>query len=111
MGYRLHYAKKYDVQYAESGFSHLQEPINNLLNKLTGGFKSFEGAIPEYAETFEVDKGALRDAIAILKVYPNEKLPKDLTSAGYNASGIAILLEEALQCSDSNNDYVVFSWY
>jgi hypothetical protein len=112
MGLKLHYAKKYEVQWAmTSCFNQLQEDLNKFLYDLCGSFDDYLGEDICFTEQFEINKDSLREMIDELGKCGDNELPSRLLNMGITCLNIRDFLSEALEHSDPNSDYVVFAWF
>lgn len=128
MGYRLHVAKKYQIEYAyHESFNHRSEDFVNLLDMFEVDRYNLSQA--DYADDiFEVERDKFEDLIEKLRsIRANEfELDEDqydefkviikeldysdeysLTSLDRVISELELLLESA----DKDKDYILFSWY
>ena len=112
MGYRLHYASTYKVEYGGGYCNHCQEEFNVFLWHLCG----YEWAWANddevaYADKFEISKDVLEDAVERLKEYSDDELPAELQDANFSVQEIETILRRCLEDSDPDYDYVRFSWF
>lgn len=122
MGYRLHVAKKFVVEYANiEGFNYCEEEFFNLLDIFGIKYPS-DGYIEIYKEEF-------KEMIDVLKNY-DKKLPLNNPVTGENFEAgdfdriveiakemgcsnpveLGNELEKFLNAADPESDYVVFFW-
>lgn len=112
MGYRLHFATEYKVEWSGGVCNHCQKEFNEFLWHLCG----YEWAWANnddvaYADEFEIDKDVLKEAIERLKEYSDDELPTELQDASFSVPVIDDILRRCLEDSDPDNDYVRFSWF
>lgn len=114
MGVRLHVARTYKVEFADSQFFNWQiEEINNLIkNHCENSCFSYNDDYCN-SDSFEVDKDDLIKLIEWLKICSveeyeteNKKLSKE-----YTKDEVAKNLNYCLEHSDPENDYVKFYWF
>lgn len=112
MGYRLHFASTYKVHYDGGYCNHCQEEFNEFLYHLCAcNWDWHDGDDVAYAGEFEISKDVLKKAIERLKEYSDDELPTNLQDAHYSVAVIDAILRKCLEDSDSDNDYIHFSWF
>jgi hypothetical protein len=131
MGYKLHYAKKYDVGYGEGFFNHNTELVNELLNdlvELVDGRLHYNGVELCYSNILKIDKGTFLNIIKYLKgeyllkdedllyteediSYMKESIDKSLIALDYTREKFAELLQEIYDNSAPEISYVRLEWY
>lgn len=104
MGYRVHYATTYKVEYGNGRFNHQSEGFNTLLIKYCENFYGDEED-SVYSKKIEVLKEDLQKAILSIKELKESPLEE------YSIEDIVEFLEEALEKGESDNDYIVFYWF
>ena len=131
MGYRLHYAKKYDVLYGGGYFSHNTVIVNELfrdLAELVGGYVFYYEEEVGHSKTFEIGKGSFLNIIKYLKgeylledknllyteediSYMKENIDKSLIALDYTREKFAELLQDIYDNSAPEIDYILLEWY
>ena len=114
MGYRLHVAKKYDVEYSNGEcFNHKCEEFHNLLSALD---IYYSGDV--YDAEFEVSKEGWIEGINKLKNYDNlDEIEKDGIAEAirfmrdYKIDELVKCMEEILERSDPNLEYLHFLFF
>lgn len=111
MGYRLHYATKYQVEYEGGHFNHKQEEINILLHEYCDGL-SWDGDFVEYSDRLEVPRSELIALIYEISK-DREKFEEWIKEHDfdYSPEDLIAILAEWIAKSDSRNDFVVLSWF
>lgn len=119
MGYRLHYAKIYKVEYStNASFSHLTEEVNELLQELCPNIVTNND--DNYcADELEISKEEIEEAIRKLHEERSDfdddhydLRPTWMQERDISYSDIAEFLQDALdENSDPDNDYVKFAWF
>ena len=111
MGYRLHVAKTYRVEYGDGYFNHCTETINNLLGELCS-CAYFDGEQKDFSTRIEINREELQEAVQTIKndteYYDKFLLQRNIA---YDAKEFAEILEEYLKQSDEHNSYVVLEWF
>lgn len=109
MGYRLHYATAYRVEYAGGYFNHKTE-INRLLaDKCNASYNEYD---PEDSDHLEVDRAELVELVQDIKERP-DYYRAYLSSNGwdYSLEDFISIFEEMINKSDQSNEFIVLSWY
>jgi hypothetical protein len=113
MGYRLHYATTYKVEYSGGFGNHLTKDLNNLIADIcTGAF--FDSDEIAYSTEIEIYNEELKEGIKKLKKYNDTQFKSmytDLYNGGYNIEDVVKFLQDALDNADKDNDYVKFYWF
>jgi nicotinamide riboside kinase len=111
MGYRLHVAKTYRVEYGDGYFNHCTETINQLLGELCP-CAWFDDEQRCFSTKWEIVREELQEAIQTIK-NDTEYYDRLLRSRNieYDAKEFAEILETYLKQSDKDNDYVVLEWF
>lgn len=119
MGYRLHYAKKYDVQYGGGYFNHNSGAINELLKdlvELVGGYVYYNQESIFDSDVIEIDKTYFIDIIEHLREnnlspYVGAKLDKALKDIDYTQTEFIDILQGIYENSAPDISYVRLEWY
>lgn len=130
MGYRLHYTKKYDVEYGGGYFNHHPLIVNELLRDLVflvRGHIYYDEEEIGYSKHFEIDKTSFLDVIKYFKgeyllndddfydeeelSYAKENIDKSLTVLDYTKEKFAELLQSIYDNSAPEISYVRLEWY
>lgn len=131
MGYRLHYASKYDVQYKGGFFNHNTELVNELLNnlvELVSGHLWYNGEELYYSNTLEIDKAYFLDIIKYLKgeylfkdeellyyeetlLHMEESIDKSLIALDYTREKFIEILQSIYDNSAPEINYIRLEWY
>lgn len=114
MGYRLHVAKKYDVEYSNGEwFNHKCEELHNLLTALDVNYTG-----ESYDDEFEVSKKDWIKGINKLKNYDNlNEIEKDDIAEAihfmrdYEIDEIIKSMDVILERSDPSLEYLHFSFF
>lgn len=112
MGYRLHVAKTYKVEWDLDGmFNYKSEQINTLIGELCPN-AFFSGEDKSFSERIEIDKDEFEDAIQTI-VGDTEYYDRLLKSRGisYTADEFAGSLLHLLKASDKQSDIVILEWF
>lgn len=119
MGYRLHYAKKYDVKYGGGYFNHNSGLINELLKELAelvGGYIFYNQESLFDSDVIEIDKTFFIDIIDSLKEnelppYVETKLHDTLVEIAHTRTEFIDILQYIYDNSAPEIDYVRLEWY
>lgn len=120
MGYRLHYATVYKVEYNNNGFgSRHSEAINIILCDLSGGNLFYNSEFADTADELEIKRDVLENIIKQLYAVKhfselhldNYPCVRELDETDYTPNDVAGFFQDALDRSDQSNDYVKFSWF
>ena len=109
MGYRLHYAKAYHVEYG-GGYFNYKTQINRLLADECYAFYNEES--PENSDRLEVARISLQEFVADIK--KNPKTYEEYISKNgwdYSLEDFIAIFEEMIEKSDQRNDFIVISWF
>jgi hypothetical protein len=112
MGYRLHVAKTYKVEWDYNGmFNHKSEQINTLLADLCP-LAYFDGEDKSFSQRIEINKEELQEAIQDIE-NNNEYYDELLEHRGINCTANEFIdcLKDLLKVSDKRNDYVILEWF
>ena len=109
MGYRLHYATTYQIEYGGGYFNHKTE-INELLVEKCDA--TYNEITPECSDHLEVDRVDLEKLVLDIKNNPKE-FEEYLATKGwdYTLDDFVEIFEEMIAKSYQRNDFVVLSWY
>lgn len=119
MGYRLHYTKKYDVQYGGGYFNHNSGVINELLQdlaELIGGYVYYNQESIFDSDVIEIDKTFFIDIIECLKennLSPDveTKLHDTLVEIAYTRTEFIDILQYIYDNSAPEISYIRLEWY
>ena len=131
MGYRLHYTKKYDVQYGGGYFNHKTMIANELLRdlvELVGGYIFYSEEEVGYSNILEIDKTHFLNVIKYLKgeylledekllyyeedlLYMKENIDKSLIALDYTREKFAELLQDIYDNSAPEISYIRLEWH
>lgn len=119
MGYRLHFAKTYKVEWDGGYFSNgeLDQVEEMFRTELDGGFFA-----EEYSNSWEINKDELKAYISALKGLPPADPNKyfktdeygskrDVTAYGYTNQDMIEILEDMLKNSEPDEDYIRIEWF
>lgn len=111
MGYRLHVAKTYRVEYGDGYFNHCTETINTIISELCP-CAYFDGEQKDFSTRIEINREELQEAVQTIK-NDTEYYDRLLSSrrVDYNATEFADILQHYLKESDQKNDFVVLEWF
>lgn len=130
MGYELHYAKKYDVQYGGGYFNHQTVIVNELFRDLVelvgGGRICYEEEVG-YSNILEIDKTDFLNVIKYLKgeylfedeellyyeetiLHMEENIDKSLIALDYTREKFAELLQDIYDNSAPEISYIRLEW-
>lgn len=103
MGYRLHFASKYQVEYGGGAFSHNSYEFAELARaELDAAFEDEDGS------WYEIMPDVLKEYITKLLKKPGTK-NEYLTD--YTNKEVAQELQEILDGYDKSNDYIRLEWF
>ncbi len=108
MGYRLHAAKLYRVEYGTGLFNHQTERINNLLAECPSAVWNNDES--DYADEVEIDRSDLTTLIHRLHTMSDEQFA-EYEIDGYTKDDVADNLQRFLDEADPDHDYVKLFWY
>ena len=107
MGYRLHYAKKYDVEWAGGWFSWQKYDWDMFVREhLPSAWQS--GDMFGGGEEYEIDPSELREAITELNKKPAEK---NKYLSDYTNGEIAEILTQMLDTPTSEEGFIRLTWF
>lgn len=102
MGYRLHYAKEYKVEWAGGFFNYGTDEFEELLeNELLDSWSDEDKA------EYEVSRQSLKAYLDKIK----DKTGKNKYLTDYTNKEVYEELDEILKQSDQDIDYIRLSWY
>lgn len=112
MGYRLHTAKTYKVEWDYNGyFNHCTEAINELIAELCP-CAFFDDEQKCFSSRIEINRDELQEAVQSIKndteYYDRLLYARNID---YNAEEFADILQHYLKDSDQRNDFVVLEWF
>lgn len=113
MGYRLHYATTYKVEYSGGFGNHLTEDLNNLIAGICPG-AFFDRDEIAYSTEIEIYNEELKEGIKKLKKYNDTQFKSmytNLYNEGYKVKDVVEFLQDALDNADKDNDFVKFYWF
>ncbi len=108
MGYRLHAATLYKVEYGTGLFNHQSEQINNLLTECPSAVWNDEES--DFADEIDIDRSDLTTLIHRLRSMSDEQFA-EYEIDGYTKDDVADNLQHFLDEADPNNDYVKLFWF
>ena len=113
MGYRLHVAKKYEVEYAlGDGFNYKCSEFHNFLSACGADYTG-----EEWDSDFEVQKDDWKKVIDKVKHLPaldeeeREEIRGAIDDLGSTVEGVIDMLEYYLEHSDPNNEQLNLSFF
>lgn len=109
MGYRLHYAKSYHIEYG-GGYFNYKTQINQLLVEKCNA--EFNNDSPENSDILEVDREKLREFVSEIK--SNPKTYQEYISKNgwdYSLEDFIAMFEEMIEQSDQKNEFVPLFWF
>lgn len=109
MGYRLHAAKLYKVEYGTGLFNHQEEELNDLLAECPSAVGNDNELC--FASEIEVDKSDLVTLIHRLRTMSDEQFAEYKFSSNYTKDIVADNLQRFLDEADQDLDYVKLFWY
>ena len=118
MGYRLHFAKQFKVDWDGGYFSGSElDTVAEMFRKELESFWT-----DEHSDIWEINKEELEGYISKLKSYPpaaansyfktdevGEK--RDVATYGYTNQDMIEILEHMLKNSEPNEDYIRIEWF
>ena len=109
MGYRLHSAKTYKVEYGTGLFNRNQEAVNNLLSECPSVDFNDES---DFANEIEIEKADLTTLIHRVMGMSDSDLKNEYGfEDGYTKEDIAANLQQLLDEADPDNNYVKLFWF
>ena len=108
MGYRLHVATKYDVEFGGGWFNNSADEVTDFIVELC---KDEDCFISEDGSMLEISKDALASGIERLREYETIELPVEIQDLGYSAEELVMILKEMLNRSEPRLDYIVMKWF
>ena len=109
MGYRLHSAKAYKVEYGTGLFNRNQKAVNNLLSKCPSVYFNDES---DFANEIEVEKADLITLIHQVMGMSDSDFKNEYGfEDGYTKEDVAANLQQLLDEADPDNNYVRLSWF
>lgn len=110
MGYTLHYATTYKVEYDGGDFSDETYAVNSLLKKLCPDMLDNNDIDTGYADELEIKRDDAANAIKTLEEWDSQGREWK-EGYGYKYAHVAEFLKEALEHSDKDNDFIRLSWF
>ncbi len=109
MGYRLHYATTYQIEYGGGYFNHKTE-INRLLAEKCDAYYNEDSA--EYSNHLEVERKEVVKLVQDIKDNP-QWYEAYIASNGwdYSIEDFVEIFEEMIEKSDQSNNFIVIHWY
>jgi hypothetical protein len=104
MGYRLHYGKKYQVEWSGGFFNRCSEVWDNFLEIEFGDYW-----VDENQCEYEISKQQVENYIEKIEELGLER--KNEYFGEYTNREIAEILTEILLNADSENEYIRLAWY
>ena len=109
MGYRLHAATLYKVEYGAGTFNHLSEKINCLLDECPSA--QWDKYEDQYSTDVEIDRSDIVTLIHRLRSMDTEEFAEDYGIDGYTPNEVADDLQALLDEADHDNEYIHLSWF
>lgn len=110
MGYRVHYAKKYEVEWAGGAFNHDSTGFNEMVAaKLSGGDDFWND---DDSEEFELQVDVMEEYITELRAKPEET--NEFFAAGdytYTNAEVADYLQEMVDGRPKDADIIHLCWF
>lgn len=113
MGYRLHVAKKYDVEYAcGNAFNYKCEEFHDLLSSCGAAYtgESYEAEFEVTREDWKMVIDKLKN-ISNLEEDEREEIKGSIDDLDCTTEEVIEMLEYYLEKSDPNNDYLHLSYF
>lgn len=114
MGYRLHYAKKYQVEWDGGYFTGSE--LDQVAAMFRGELESFHE--DDRADIWELNKEELKQYIKKLRSFPPadanayfDEEGRDVQAQGYTNQDMIEILTEVLENSEPTEDYIRIEWF
>ncbi len=114
MGYKIHVASTYQVEYRgyPGRFSQCTEVINDLICELCPSAWFSDDSV-SYSDRIEVPRAELKEAITKLNENKAEYVErlKENVDFDYTVDDIINAMQGWIDTSDQRNDYVILHWF
>jgi hypothetical protein len=116
MGYRLHYATKYDIEWSREFGNHVRN-LNLLLFDNIEECYALDGYNDENSMDFEILRSSLEEFVNGLKSnkrHWKKRISSDyeeIFESGYTLNDIIKFLDESIKRSPQGDPMVHFSWF